>query len=447
MRRGFHKLDWAEALDEFLKAREEYLPAAKCLVVRSVWALDEKETWTHLFTRATFQEDAVQDLDVDEYQGVRVFVRCLSLDDGVAVIRGIPQEGISGLAEELPETEFKGDVSLEYRDRNKGPRESTTWQREPQLPWSEVVLTKDAAGKPSLPPSCHRLYSSRTGPVFEDAGDFIKHWTRCMRWDAAYTWSRGVYVDFQDRRGRITAVRVSDWLAGEISVSTESIDAKIERMAFVAGTTSGVLQRGDLGRGADGSTWSTIARPDWVGVHLFAMAENGEIIEDYPPLRMDSIPLELADTLSQSEVCRLIDEGESDELELKSWRLLDSDGARKHVVKTVIAMANTEGGVFLLGVTDDGQVDGPEHNDDGVMPVEVQEAAAEVKNWITEHIEPSVVVKIRPVVHDGHYLLSTTVEPSEKRPHSDKGGRFFVRSGASSRPAWHRDVVGMCKGL
>lgn len=57
---------------------------------------------------------------------------------------------------------------------------------------------------------------------------------------------------------------------------------------------------------------------------------------------------------------QLVDLGESLEREFKSDRIRLSD---KYIVEEIVAMANTNGGVLLIGVEDDGSISGasPRH--------------------------------------------------------------------------------------
>ena len=57
---------------------------------------------------------------------------------------------------------------------------------------------------------------------------------------------------------------------------------------------------------------------------------------------------------------QLVDLGESLEREFKSDRVRLSD---KDIVEEIVAMANTNGGILLIGVEDDGRISGaiPRH--------------------------------------------------------------------------------------
>ena len=237
----------------------------------------------------------------------------------------------------------------------------------------------------------------------------------------------------------------SDWLAGEVMVTTESDSEVLQRVAFIARKSDGGVERGNLEPvpEVDGR-WKLATEAEWVKVHLVAMNVQGEVVEDLPPVELQDIAPSESRLVAPSVISQLIEEGESDETEFKSWLLIGSGGGRKGITKAVIAMANSSGGHLLLGVTDEGFLDGPEASRVGAIPDEVVEAARLVQDWITEGIEPSVIPQIAPVRLEGRFLLVVSVDRSEKRPHSNKGGTFYIRAGAESRPARRQDLLSIC---
>ena len=70
---------------------------------------------------------------------------------------------------------------------------------------------------------------------------------------------------------------------------------------------------------------------------------------------------------NEQEIHHLIQQGENLELEFKSDRQPLPD---RELVAAVVALANTEGGVLLLGVEDDGTITGlhPNHEDISGIP-------------------------------------------------------------------------------
>ncbi len=153
--------------------------------------------------------------------------------------------------------------------------------------------------------------------------------------------------------------------------------------------------------------------------------------------RLQSIP---ADAAERSEWVRsLIRSGESDRVEFKStlrWNL-KTDRAEKVIenswLKSVVAFLNTEGGVLLIGVADDGNLIGTGadqfDNDDKYL--------LHVNNRIREYVGLEFVnfINFQLVPVDGQNILLVRCQPSPS-PVFLKIGKdedFYVRVGPGNR--------------
>lgn len=115
----------------------------------------------------------------------------------------------------------------------------------------------------------------------------------------------------------------------------------------------------------------------------------------------------------------------------------------RRALKTVVAFANTSGGVLYVGIDDDGSVRGVEN------PDEVMLAAT---NAIRDSIKPNpaVIAECEKVEFEGKAVVGIRVERGVDRPYylADKGMRpegVYVREGSASYMASEREIVGMLK--
>src|ERR1017187_1578619 len=113
------------------------------------------------------------------------------------------------------------------------------------------------------------------------------------------------------------------------------------------------------------------------------------------------------------EYCRnLIQQGEGQRIEFKA-------SFQKEVIASLVAFANTKGGLVLIGVTDTGHVTG----------VEVQ--AETLQGWVNQckqSTNPSVIPDIEVVVLDGKTVAVIGVDEYPIKPVAYKG-RYFKRIG------------------
>ena len=145
----------------------------------------------------------------------------------------------------------------------------------------------------------------------------------------------------------------------------------------------------------------------------------------------------------------MIAEGESDELEFKSslrWDVREGMVNRKLeevVVKTIAAFANSQGGTLLIGVEDDGNVLGLEHDYVSLGSGNKDKFELHLRNLLTQQFGPGFVaskVQARFPEVDGKEVCQVDVIPA-KEPvivkGKDKNGqpvqKFYARSGNSSQ--------------
>jgi hypothetical protein len=146
----------------------------------------------------------------------------------------------------------------------------------------------------------------------------------------------------------------------------------------------------------------------------------------------------------------MIAEGESDELEFKSSLRWDYAEAKVNkdlemvIVKSVAAFANSQGGTLMIGVKDDGEILGLEHDYISLDGGDRDKFERHLRGILSNHLGASYVagkVRVRFQV-DGDELEVCQVEvlPAQQPiivTLKDKGGqsveKFFVRSGNSSQ--------------
>lgn len=122
---------------------------------------------------------------------------------------------------------------------------------------------------------------------------------------------------------------------------------------------------------------------------------------------------------TRTELLRLIRGGEDTYLELKI-KLSNSD----KIAKGIVALANTNGGTMVFGVTDQLRIEGVRN------PEEVQ---AELVRICREEIYPPILPLLDCISYDnGRQIVVLDVE-GKRRPYRTREGRFYLRVGAEKR--------------
>lgn len=102
----------------------------------------------------------------------------------------------------------------------------------------------------------------------------------------------------------------------------------------------------------------------------------------------------------------------------------------ERTARTLVAFANTRGGLLLVGITDRGRVHGVHH------PQAVCEALLRIGRLL---VEPELALELQVMSVRGPAVVACSVPCSRERPHAllqpDGERIFLVRVGASNRPA------------
>jgi hypothetical protein len=139
------------------------------------------------------------------------------------------------------------------------------------------------------------------------------------------------------------------------------------------------------------------------------------------------------------DIEELIGEGESDRLEFKSTIRTNLETGEtdkrmeKAVLKTIVAFLNTDGGVLLIGVSDDGEIIGADvESFDSIDRMNLH-----MTNMISSAIGNGFIpyIAFKPIqMENGKYVVKVRCDKAEKAVFLKEGKveQFYVRSGPSS---------------
>ncbi len=124
-------------------------------------------------------------------------------------------------------------------------------------------------------------------------------------------------------------------------------------------------------------------------------------------------------TTTRTELMRLIRGGEDTYLELKV-KLSNSE----RIAQGIVALANTDGGTIIFGVTDQLRIEGVSN------PEWVQ---SEIARICREDIVPPLVPMVDTIAFDsGKRIVALDID-GRRRPYRTRDGRFYLRVGAEKR--------------
>lgn len=133
-----------------------------------------------------------------------------------------------------------------------------------------------------------------------------------------------------------------------------------------------------------------------------------------------------APATTRTELLRLIRGGEDTYLELKI-KLSNSE----RIAQGIVALANTDGGTIIFGVTDQLRIEGVGN------PEWVQQELARI---CREEIVPPIIPMIDTIAFDsGKRVVALDID-GRKRPYRTRDGRFYLRFGAEKREVSRREL-------
>lgn len=135
---------------------------------------------------------------------------------------------------------------------------------------------------------------------------------------------------------------------------------------------------------------------------------------------------------------------ESTTLEFKAQPWGNSDDAKRECLKDITALANTRGGLIVVGIVESNNAAS------GVAPLSTEDAERErgrINNLIHDGVEPRLYgVDIESVPVDGGLVLAIAVPRSASRPHritSRRHNRFWLRNSTGVHEANVADLKTM----
>ena len=160
--------------------------------------------------------------------------------------------------------------------------------------------------------------------------------------------------------------------------------------------------------------------PDWLCVALVSKTDNEILDVRRYYSSWESLPKGVVIDIPEYEILELVRRGETETVEFK-----EKIGKSEEFVETVVAFANTKGGIILLGVNDYSKVVGlteKDHEDT-------------ITNILRSHCTPQVKCEMSRRQIDEKEIMVIHVEEGEDKPYLVRDRGPYVRANATDRLA------------
>lgn len=132
--------------------------------------------------------------------------------------------------------------------------------------------------------------------------------------------------------------------------------------------------------------------------------------------------------MNQSELLELLKNGENSKLEFK-----EDDIESRDMAKGIVAFANSEGGIIIIGVDDKG------------MPVGIKRDIKHLEEWVINicrnNCHPSIIPIFEKIVIDKKSLGIVTIRKREGIVHRTSDGHYYIRVGSTVRDATPEELA------
>ena len=265
-------------------------------------------------------------------------------------------------------------------------------------------------------------------PLFPDAYHAVKSWIGLdlSKHDRLIG---KIIILLPNYRARIKTVKIKSKQL-DIEIETKEIALKDLLGKVWCEGEEGEETQEDISFDQPKKTISLEFTPKDVYVYLLSKSK-GEMIDFWQKLSR-RFPPEIKMDMTTDEILEIIKNGEGQEVEFK-----EGVEANK-LAKEFVAFANTNDGIILIGVDDEGIIKGV--ND----PKKSEE---KIRNIAQENGNPSIQLETMEYDINNKKILAIFVPQGRHKPYLRNDGKVFVRRGSTSRAADPTEVKELTKNI
>lgn len=257
-------------------------------------------------------------------------------------------------------------------------------------------------------------------PLFIDSNDAI---LQCLGVDLAKSRNYGILICLPSYYARIKEVKVGPT---ELLVSVETKEIAIDDLMAKCYCQSGnSIKQEDVDFSTSQGRVFVGFRPESLYIVLISKSNN-EMLDRRQFHSSWRLPKDVKIDIPEFEIKQLLEQGESGTLEFK--RQIESKSRQNDVtefVESIVAFANTKGGIILLGVDDDTTVQGLSEKD----------SEERIRSIVRSHCIPEPKYECTKRSLNDKEILFVKVEEGSDKPYTVWQKGVFIRAGSSDRIA------------
>jgi len=366
--------------------------------------------WKNCFSMLTFVQKKIEETKL-VYGDFVLERKFLTFNDGLAIINNVFDNELL----EIPEYGDFGRVILRSGRVEFIPSKRQYYYLYPEWPTRYITFQVEDKRKAYLP---GEVLSKREIPLYPNGVEALRDFFKLNIPERYHFGEQGTFaIVVSDYRAKIKEMKIA---LTKIRVAVEAPHISKDKLAIKIFSKSGPksIQSPDLFLEDETVEFDLEFQPDEVLAYL--LEDDSKIdFKEYMKWRMreEGVTFERP----EEEIKDLIRGGEGPKIEFKV------DLEREHkdeFLETVIAFSNTNGGLIMLGINDNGQIKGYKGDEDSILKM------------IHDNCEPSIEPQFKRYTIDSFPILIVEIQLGNNKPYLLKSrGVAYVRHGSNDFPA------------
>jgi len=236
-----------------------------------------------------------------------------------------------------------------------------------------------------------------------------------------------VYLIVVDYRARVESLKLA-FSRAELRLDSPEIEYKNLLVKVFANSGLEILSLPDICPESELVTFDVGFQPDNLSVALLSRQDDIKIDgKEFAKWREEEEGVLIE--RPEEEILSLLRAGESQNLEYKQH--LDDENKKNDFIETVVAFLNTNRGIILIGVQDDGSVIGS------------QKSAEDIQKLIHDSCDPPPKdIKIEEKTISGDRVILVDIPEGDEKPYQSKRDKnFYIRHNASDMRMERSELV------
>ena len=380
----------------------------KCAIVTSVYSKRD-EIWKNIFTRITLSNEADFIPTKLDYSNCILNIISISVDDFLGLLSNLATNGSLNI-KNLPEVEVDGKFN-KFLYRSYLPSNTDWLKTEWPSNLYEFEIEQNSRGYFESGPLV-----SPQHPHFPDGDSAFKFITGL---DNTNHFNGKILIFLPNYQIKINKLTISSGYI-DLDITNNSMPQE-ELIGKLYYQKEGHIEVTDFSIDGDFEKIGIDFVPEFLS--LYILKKSGEILDfkelhlKYPGKHSEDVIIEI----KEDDIQEIIRQGENQSVEFK--RQLNKD--KKEFIESVVAFANTNGGIILLGVDDRANITGFDED-------KIEET---IVNSIRSRCDPFIEPKIEKMKIDEKPIIIVRIDEGNNKPYVLREKGVFVRNGSTDRIA------------